>query len=125
MKVYTIMASHNLDPSSTMDADEKFATNVLSKDQSMADGTMVSLSKLDPEIAEIISSLTPERRAEIEKKVKLKIDLILFPMLLIFYILNYIVSEALRQQSLRCPLTWVFRIEALLLLQSLWVLRRT
>jgi hypothetical protein len=78
-----------------MDADEKFAANILSKDQSVADGTMISLSKLDPEIAEIISSLTPERRAEIEKKVKLKIDLILFPMLLIFYILNYIVSDPL------------------------------
>lgn len=53
---------------------------------------VLRLNQLDPEIAVIVAGLTPERRAEIEKKLKLKIDLILFPMLLIFYILNYIVS---------------------------------
>jgi hypothetical protein len=71
---------------------EKLTTKLQSNDQSLANGAMLSLEKVDAEVAEFISALTPERRAEIEKKVKLKIDLILFPMLLIFYILNYIVS---------------------------------
>lgn len=52
-----------------------------------------SLDSLDPELAAIISGLSSERRVEIEKRVKLKIDLILFPMLLIFYILNYLVRS--------------------------------
>ena len=48
-------------------------------------------SGIDPELVAAISSISPQRRAEIEKRVKLKIDLFLFPLLLIFYILNYLV----------------------------------
>ena len=49
---------------------------------------------LDPELANAISQIPPERRAEIEKRVKRKLDFILFPTLLAFYILNYIVRPA-------------------------------
>lgn len=57
-----------------------------------SEGRDAILDRLDAETASIVASLTPERRQQIEKKLKLKIDFILFPMLLIFYILNYIVS---------------------------------
>ncbi|KAK4937077.1 hypothetical protein LTR10_022200 [Elasticomyces elasticus] len=50
---------------------------------------------LDPELATAISQISPERRAEIEKRVKRKLDFILFPTLLAFYILNYIDRNAL------------------------------
>ena len=46
---------------------------------------------VEPELAAAIAHISPERRAAIEKKVKSKLDFILFPTLLAFYILNYIV----------------------------------
>ena len=52
---------------------------------------VIHANGIDPDIVGVIANLTPERRAEIEKRVKLKIDCVLFPMLLIFYILNYLV----------------------------------
>lgn len=47
---------------------------------------------LDPELAAAIAQISPERRAELSKRVKLKLDTIMFPTLLLFYILNYLVS---------------------------------
>ncbi|KAK6365147.1 hypothetical protein LTS17_011625 [Exophiala oligosperma] len=45
---------------------------------------------LDPELAAAIAQISPERRAELSKRVKLKLDTIMFPTLLLFYILNYL-----------------------------------
>lgn len=39
---------------------------------------------------EIISNMTPEHRAAVEKRLKRKIDLRLMPTLVVMYILNYI-----------------------------------
>lgn len=53
----------------------------------------VSVSaNIDPELAAAIAQISPERRIEIEKRLKLKLDFFLFPLLLAFYILNYLVS---------------------------------
>lgn len=46
---------------------------------------------VDPDVIAIIAQMSPGRRADVEKKIKQKIDIYLFPMLLIFYILNYLV----------------------------------
>lgn len=50
---------------------------------------------IDPELIAAVERISPERRVEIEKRLKRKIDCFLFPLLLIFYILNYIVSPSL------------------------------
>lgn len=47
---------------------------------------------IDPELAAAIAAIPPERRKEIEKRVKRKLDFMMFPVLLIFYVLNYLVS---------------------------------
>lgn len=39
---------------------------------------------------EIIRAYTPEQRAEVEKKLRRKIDVRLLPMIILMYILNYI-----------------------------------
>ncbi|OAQ65878.1 MFS transporter [Pochonia chlamydosporia 170] len=50
---------------------------------------------IDPELIAAVERISPERRVEIEKRLKRKIDCFLFPLLLIFYILNYIDRNAL------------------------------
>lgn len=68
----------------------------LATEQSYNDAALDTLrmpAGIDPELAAAVAAIPPERRAEIEKRVKLKIDCFLFPMLLAFYILNYIVSQ--------------------------------
>ncbi|EXJ84243.1 hypothetical protein A1O3_04910 [Capronia epimyces CBS 606.96] len=49
----------------------------------------------DPGLAAMVAQMSPERRAQVEKKLKRKLDLVLFPTLLAFYILNYIDRNAL------------------------------
>lgn len=44
-------------------------------------------------LARAAAAISPERRIVIEKRLVWKIDCFLFPMLLAFYILNYIVSN--------------------------------
>jgi hypothetical protein len=44
-------------------------------------------------LARAAAAISPERRIVIEKRLVRKIDCYLFPMLLAFYILNYIVSN--------------------------------
>lgn len=53
---------------------------------------------IDPELVAAVSQIPPGRRAEIEKRVRLKLDFILFPTLLAFYILNYIVCVVVPYQ---------------------------
>jgi hypothetical protein len=99
----TQFASNNDTKSTTeMDLDHKHpsATEELHQKHSVSAGDNISLpasiarnGNVDPDIAAIISQLSPDRRAAIEKRVKLKIDCFLFPMLLAFYILNYIVCR--------------------------------
>jgi hypothetical protein len=86
------MAATSTTRAPSLEVEEKVGAKAHSYDGASNQGQTANLDKLEPEIAAIIATLTPERRAEIEKKLKLKIDLILFPMLLIFYILNYIVK---------------------------------
>ena len=96
------MATINTTRTPSMEVEEKTGVKAHSYDGASTQGQMTSLNKLEPQIAAIIATLTPERRAEIEKKLKLKIDLILFPMLLIFYILNYIVSKSRQGFDVMC-----------------------
>lgn len=49
----------------------------------------------DPELAAAIAQISPERRMEVEKRLLKKLDFIMFPVLLVFYILNYLVSLSL------------------------------
>ena len=46
---------------------------------------------VDPDLALAIAQISPERRVELEKRVKIKLDCFMFPLLLCFYILNYLV----------------------------------
>ena len=75
--------------------DDKKAVMPQEHDIDSSVSTSTVFAGVEPEVAAIIATLTPERRAEIEKRVKLKIDCFLFPMLLIFYILNYLVRRRL------------------------------
>ncbi|GAM34208.1 hypothetical protein TCE0_015r01636 [Talaromyces pinophilus] len=50
---------------------------------------------VEPDVVAIVSRMSQSRRSETEKRVKLKIDVFLFPLLLLFYILNYLDRGAL------------------------------
>ncbi|KUL88948.1 hypothetical protein ZTR_03405 [Talaromyces verruculosus] len=50
---------------------------------------------VEPDVVAIVSRVSKSRRSETEKRVKLKIDMFLFPLLLLFYILNYLDRGAL------------------------------
>ncbi|OAA60330.1 MFS transporter [Niveomyces insectorum RCEF 264] len=56
---------------------------------------MPTARNVDPELLAAIAQISPERRAELEKKLKRKVDLILFPLMMAFYILNYLDRNAL------------------------------
>jgi hypothetical protein len=59
-------------------------------------GTSVSITDYETShlsLARAAAMISPERRIVIEKRLVRKIDSFLFPMLLAFYILNYIVSK--------------------------------
>lgn len=47
---------------------------------------------VEPDVVAIVSRMSKTQRSETEKRVKLKIDMFLFPLLLLFYILNYLVG---------------------------------
>jgi hypothetical protein len=59
-------------------------------------GTSISITEYETShlsLARAAAMISPERRIVIEKRLVRKIDCFLFPMLLAFYILNYIVSN--------------------------------
>lgn len=86
---FTISTTVKMDPS--VQIESKSATRE-QEDLSITSVVPVSLSRnVDPDLALAIAQITPERRVEIEKRLKLKLDFFMFPLLLIFYILNYLV----------------------------------
>lgn len=84
--------------SSQSKADTAMEASVETKstlDQSTTDDgfAIYATRGVDPELLAAIRRISPDRRIEIEKRVRRKIDSFLFPLLLIFYILNYIVRQ--------------------------------
>lgn len=49
-------------------------------------------SSIAPGLLAAVEAISPEDRVKLEKRIKLKLDCIMFPTLLVFYILNYLVS---------------------------------
>ena len=79
---------------SSVQMDSKSSAAREQEDLSVASIAPVSLPRnVDPDLALAIAQISPERRVEIEKKLKLKLDFFMFPLLLIFYILNYLVWQ--------------------------------
>ena len=75
---------------------EKETTNAQTHDVDMTLGMNASIAEDDTShtwLAREAAKISPERRIVIEKKLIRRIDSYLFPMLLAFYILNYIVSN--------------------------------
>lgn len=56
----------------------------------VADNPVLEAKQRGLEPPEIIRNMSPEERARLEKKLRLKIDLRLLPMIILMYILNYI-----------------------------------
>ncbi|KAL1847648.1 hypothetical protein VTK73DRAFT_10307 [Phialemonium thermophilum] len=88
----------SVEPSSDSKHDMETKAPVDVVDQAGSSDVAVSVAMgrhVDPEIVSIMAHMTPERRVEVEKKLKLKLDFFMFPVLLAFYILNYLDRNAL------------------------------
>lgn len=83
-------------------------------------GTSVSITEDETShlsLARAAATINPERRIVIEKRLVRKIDCFLFPMLLAFYILNYIVSNIVPRKG-QDKMTDYFRIVMHFLMRS-------